>query len=192
MQGSQDPGIMIRTEIKSWELNRLSHPGAPHLLILHIFSLYLLSSFYYCRHYRCSNIYAGIVLTDTALYCTFLNFSPEPWIPASTQYTHYYTSDLSSIDTSLADYRKGGRSGFTFFFKHFKRLSLLTLAYFLCLKDNSCTEQKNIFLIINLFFIGVQFANIQKNTQCLSRQVPPSVSATKSPPPPALLPFQHP
>ena len=29
------------------------------------------------------------------------------------------------------------------------------------------------FLIINLFFIGVQFANIQNNTQCSSRQVPP-------------------
>ena len=27
--------------------------------------------------------------------------------------------------------------------------------------------------LINLFFIGVQFANIQNNTQCSSRQVPP-------------------
>ena len=30
------------------------------------------------------------------------------------------------------------------------------------------------FLIINLFFIGVQFANVENNTQCSSRQVPPS------------------
>ena len=30
-----------------------------------------------------------------------------------------------------------------------------------------------IFLIINLFFIGFQFANIQNNTQCSSRIVPP-------------------
>ena len=40
-----------------------------------------------------------------------------------------------------------------------------------------------LFLIINLFFIGVQFANIQNNTQCSSRQVPPSVPVTNSPPP---------
>ena len=38
------------------------------------------------------------------------------------------------------------------------------------------------FLIINLFFIGIQFANIQNNTQCSSRQVPPSVPVTHSPP----------
>ena len=47
------------------------------------------------------------------------------------------------------------------------------------------------FLIINVFFIGVQFANIQNNTQCSSRQVPPSVPITHSPPPP-ILPFPHP
>ena len=34
------------------------------------------------------------------------------------------------------------------------------------------------FFIINLFFIGVQFTNIQNNTQCSSRQVPPSVPVT--------------
>ena len=45
---------------------------------------------------------------------------------------------------------------------------------------------------INLFFIGVQFANIQNNTQCSSHQVPPSVPATQSPSLPALLPFYHP
>ena len=39
------------------------------------------------------------------------------------------------------------------------------------------------FLIINLFFIGVQFTNIQNNTQCSSRQVPHSVPVTHSPPP---------
>ena len=39
------------------------------------------------------------------------------------------------------------------------------------------------FLIINLLFIGVQFAHIQNNTQCSSRQVPPSVHVTHSPPP---------
>ena len=50
---------------------------------------------------------------------------------------------------------------------------------------------KSFFLIINLFFIGVQFANIQ-STQCSSRQVPPSVPATPSPSPPVLLPFHHP
>ena len=50
----------------------------------------------------------------------------------------------------------------------------------------------NLFFIINLFFIGVQFANLQNNTQCSSRQVPPSVPITHSPPPPALLPFHHP
>ena len=38
-------------------------------------------------------------------------------------------------------------------------------------------------IIINLFFIGVQFANIQNNTRCSSRQVPPSVPVTHSPPP---------
>ena len=48
------------------------------------------------------------------------------------------------------------------------------------------------YFIINLFFIGVQFANIQNNTQCSSRQVPPSVPITQSPPPPAHLPFHHP
>ena len=37
------------------------------------------------------------------------------------------------------------------------------------------------FLIINLFFIGVQFANIQNNTQCSSHQVTPSVPVTHSP-----------
>ena len=46
--------------------------------------------------------------------------------------------------------------------------------------------------LINLFFIGVQFTNIQNNTQCSSRQVPPSVPVTHSPRPPALLPFHHP
>ena len=44
----------------------------------------------------------------------------------------------------------------------------------------------------NFIFIGVQFANIQNNTQCSSRQVPPSVPVTHSPPTPALLPFHHP
>ena len=36
------------------------------------------------------------------------------------------------------------------------------------------------FLMINLFFIGVQFVNIQNNTQCSSHQVPPSVPNTQS------------
>ena len=40
------------------------------------------------------------------------------------------------------------------------------------------------FLIINLLFIGVQFAHIQNNTQCSSHQVPPSVPVTHLPPPP--------
>ena len=44
------------------------------------------------------------------------------------------------------------------------------------------------FLVINLFFIGVQFPNIQNNTQCSSRQVPPSVPITHSPPRPPPLP----
>ena len=48
------------------------------------------------------------------------------------------------------------------------------------------------FFKINLFFIGVQSTNIQNNTQCSSRQVPPSVPVTHSPPPPTLLPFHHP
>ena len=39
------------------------------------------------------------------------------------------------------------------------------------------------FLIINLCFIGVQFANIQNNTQCSSHQVPPSVPITHHPHP---------
>ena len=42
---------------------------------------------------------------------------------------------------------------------------------------------KKIFLIINLFSIGAQFANIQNNTQYSSRQVPPLVPVTHSPPP---------
>ena len=46
--------------------------------------------------------------------------------------------------------------------------------------------------IINLFFIGVQFPNIQNNTQCSYCQVPPSVPINHSPPPPTLLPFHHP
>ena len=48
------------------------------------------------------------------------------------------------------------------------------------------------FLIINLFFIGVQFANIQNNTQCSSRQVPPSVPVTHSPPTPRPPPLPPP
>ena len=52
---------------------------------------------------------------------------------------------------------------------------------------------KFIFLfLINLFFIGVQFFNIQNNTQCSSRQMPTSMPIIQSPPPSALLPFQHP
>ena len=43
-----------------------------------------------------------------------------------------------------------------------------------------------------IFVIGVRFANIQHNTQCSSRQVPPSVPITHSPPPPAHLPFHYP
>ena len=46
-------------------------------------------------------------------------------------------------------------------------------------------KHKNIdFFLINLFFIGVQFVNIQNNTQCSSCQVPTSVPTTQSPPPP--------
>ncbi|XP_038296041.1 RNA/RNP complex-1-interacting phosphatase homolog isoform X2 [Canis lupus familiaris] len=48
------------------------------------------------------------------------------------------------------------------------------------------------FFIINLFFIGVQFANIQNNTQCSSRQVPPSVPVTHSPHPPPSSPSTTP
>ena len=54
---------------------------------------------------------------------------------------------------------------------------------------NDPTHLSLLFLIINLFFIGVQFANIQNNTQCSSRQVPPSVPVTQSPHPSAHLPF---
>ena len=43
------------------------------------------------------------------------------------------------------------------------------------------------FLIINLLFIGVQFAHIQNNTQCSARQYPSWIHPT-----PALLPFHHP
>ena len=44
----------------------------------------------------------------------------------------------------------------------------------------SILQCRNIFshciiFLINLFFIGVQFTNIQNNIQCSSRQVPPSV-----------------
>ena len=46
------------------------------------------------------------------------------------------------------------------------------------------------FLIINLFFIGVQFTNIQNNTQCSSRQVPPL--RARHPVTPAYLPFHYP
>ena len=50
--------------------------------------------------------------------------------------------------------------------------------------ENKCMEKykldKVLFLkIINLFFIGVQFANIQNNTQCSSHQVPTSVPVTQ-------------
>ena len=38
-----------------------------------------------------------------------------------------------------------------------------------------------IFFYNKFIFIGVQFANIQNNTQCSSRQVPPSVPVTHSP-----------
>ena len=48
------------------------------------------------------------------------------------------------------------------------------------------------FLIINVFFIGVQFANRQNNTQCSSRQVPPSVPITHSPHPPSSSPSTTP
>ena len=43
-----------------------------------------------------------------------------------------------------------------------------------------------------IFFIGVQFANIQHKTQCSSRQVPPSLPITQSPQPPAHFPFHYP
>ena len=48
------------------------------------------------------------------------------------------------------------------------------------------------FFIINLFFIDVQFANLQNNTQCSSHQVPPSVPVTHSPPPPPSSPSTTP
>ena len=48
------------------------------------------------------------------------------------------------------------------------------------------------FLIMNLFFIGVQFANIQNSTQCSSRQVPPSVPVTIHPHPPPSSPSTTP
>ena len=46
------------------------------------------------------------------------------------------------------------------------------------------------FFLINLFFIGVQFTNIQINTQCSSRQVPPSAhhAFTPTPRPPPIPP----
>ena len=45
------------------------------------------------------------------------------------------------------------------------------------------------FFFNKIIFIGVQFTNIQNNTQCSSHQVSPSVPITHSPPLPALLPF---
>ena len=44
------------------------------------------------------------------------------------------------------------------------------------------------FLNNKFIFIGVQFANIQNNTQCSSRQVPPSGPVTPTPCPPPLPP----
>ena len=44
----------------------------------------------------------------------------------------------------------------------------------------------------NFIFYWCQFANIQNNTHCSFRQVPPSVPITHSPPLPAILPFSHP
>ena len=40
------------------------------------------------------------------------------------------------------------------------------------------------FFFNKLIFIGVQFTNIQNNTQCSSRQVSPSVPVKHSPQPP--------
>ena len=48
------------------------------------------------------------------------------------------------------------------------------------------------FFFNNKFFIGVQFANIQNNTQGLSRQVPPPVPITHSPYPPPSSPSTTP
>ena len=55
----------------------------------------------------------------------------------------------------------------TTFFSHNKHLLLCIYG------TNSafCLFIHFFFLIINLFFIGVRFANIQNNTQCSSRQV---------------------
>ena len=55
-----------------------------------------------------------------------------------------------------------------------------------------CSQNFILFLIINLFFIGVQFANIQNNTQCSSHQVTPSVPITHSPPHPPSSPSYPP
>ena len=49
-----------------------------------------------------------------------------------------------------------------------------------------------LFLKINLFFIGVQFANISNNTQCSSHQVSTSVPVTQSPQPPPSSPSTTP
>lgn len=67
--------------------------------------------------------------------------------------------------------------------------------WFCEVSSSQCSEitlLMSLFLYINIFFIGVQFSNLQNNTQCSFRQVPPSVPVTHSPPPPALLPFHHP
>ena len=57
-------------------------------------------------------------------------------------------------------------------------------------KLSFCKNRKSpsILFSFSIFLIEVQFANIQYNTQCLSRQMPPSVPVTQSPHPPPTSP----
>ena len=74
-----------------------------------------------------------------------------------------------------------------YFFK--LKYSLYSLYAYLHISSHFLKSMSFFIFFINLFFIGVQFANTQNNTQRSSCQVPTSVPITQSPSPPTHLPF---
>ena len=75
---------------------------------------------------------------------------------------------------------------------HARTIILFIDLYVVCIIKLEPTSFLFYFFIVNLFFIGVQFTNIQNNTQCSSRQVPPQCPSPIHPHPPPSSPSTSP
>ena len=119
-----------------------------------------------CRERVCAwNIHAYTHTQDHAFFYLFW-----AWWRISTSFKKYYCLVTGSVNGSL-------------YMLNFTYRKLLFPHYSWSLTNNLDFHPKYfhissfiffdfLFLYINLFFIGVQFANIQHNTQCSSHQVP--------------------